>query len=205
MKWIKQWVISPFSHPCSPNLTPFSYQAEGRALAPSSSSSYNLRSQGPAELGAEVLDTCALKGDPIRFRRWLHNEIRNEWEKIWEDASKFQLEEHEDIVVWSLGKNNKFTVKSVYNGLTKNDCGFSHKRIWKGKIPAKIKIFLWLLSCNALLTKDNLQKRKWMGDPSCAFCDCLESISHLFSSVLWPVWFGLLLLNVLAQITFQLI
>ena len=50
--------------PCSPNLTPFSYQAQGRALAPSSSSSYNLRSQGPAELGAEVLDkkiSCSQK------------------------------------------------------------------------------------------------------------------------------------------------
>jgi hypothetical protein len=47
---------------------------------------------------------CALKGDQIRFRRWLHNEIRNEWEKIWEDASKFQLEDQEDIVDWNLGK-----------------------------------------------------------------------------------------------------
>jgi len=64
---------------------------------------------------------CALKGDPILFRRWLHIEIINEWERIWEDASKFQLEEQEDIVVWNMGKNNKFTVKSVYNGLTKND------------------------------------------------------------------------------------
>ena len=103
---------------------------------------------------------CALKGDPIRFRRWLHTEIRNEWEKFWKDASKFQLEEHENIVIWNLGKNNKFTVKSVYNGLTKNDCGFYHKRIWRGKIRAKIKIFLWLLSCNALLTKDNLRNKK---------------------------------------------
>ena len=67
----------------------------------------------------------------------------------------------------------------------KNDYGFYHKRIWKDKIPAKIKIFLWLLSCNALVTKDNLQKRNWLGDPSCAFCDCPESISHLFFQ--WPV------------------
>jgi len=83
-------------------------------------------------------------------------------------------------VVWKLGKSNSFTVKSIYNGLSKAESGIYHKRIWKGKIPAKIKIFLWLMTNNAILTKDNLQKMKWQGDPSCAFCDCVETVSHLF-------------------------
>jgi hypothetical protein len=33
---------------------------------------------------------------------------------------------------------------------------------------------------NAILTKDNLLKRKWSGDPSCYFYDNDENISHLF-------------------------
>jgi len=82
--------------------------------------------------------------------------------------------------MWNLWENKKFSVKSVCNELTKNEHGVFNKRIWTRKIPQKIKIFLWLLSKGALLTKDNLRRRNWNGDPSCAFCDCVETISHLF-------------------------
>jgi hypothetical protein len=41
---------------------------------------------------------------------------------------------------------------------------------WKAKIPLKIKIFTWLVFQNAILTKDNLSKRKWKSNISCAFC-----------------------------------
>ena len=86
--------------------------------------------------------------------------LRTSWEKIWHDACNFQLRGDHDTVVLKLGKSNMFTVKSVYNGLSKSESGIYRKRIWKGKIPAKIKIFLWLMTNNAILTKDNLQKRK---------------------------------------------
>lgn len=43
-----------------------------------------------------------------------------------------------------------------------NDAGPSFKIIWKGKVPAKIKVFIWLVENNAILTnKDNMIKRKW--------------------------------------------
>ena len=32
----------------------------------------------------------------------------------------------------------------------------------------------------AILTKDNLIKRKWQGDPLCVFCNNPENIEHLF-------------------------
>jgi hypothetical protein len=64
--------------------------------------------------------------------------------------------------------------------MSANDSSPSHKKIWKGKVPAKIKIFLWLLMNNAVLTKDNLLKRKWVGSPTCYFCDKDETVSHLF-------------------------
>jgi len=84
------------------------------------------------------------------------------------------------MVLWSLEKNIKFSVRSMYNALTRSDAGIYHKMLWKGKIPTKIKIFMWLLMNDAILTKDNLLKRKWQGDPTCYFCDEPESISHLF-------------------------
>jgi hypothetical protein len=43
--------------------------------------------------------------------------------------------------------------------MTRSDAGSHHKMIWKGKVPAKIKIFMWLMANNAILTKDNLIKR----------------------------------------------
>lgn len=57
--------------------------------------------------------------------------------------------------------------------------GHCNKEIWKAKIPPKIKIWMWLISKNAILTKDNLIKRNWHGDKYCAFCSQEESIQHL--------------------------
>jgi hypothetical protein len=45
--------------------------------------------------------------------------------------------------------------------MTRDDIGDSYTRIWKTKIPYKIKIFLWLVEKRAILTKDNLIRRKW--------------------------------------------
>jgi hypothetical protein len=133
-----------------------------------------------------------IQGEPICFRRWLHFELRAQWEKVWEAARNFQLDNSQDNIFWNLGKSGKFTVKSVYDGLTKDDSGLYHKKIWKSKIPAKIKIFLWLMTFDALLTRDNLRKRKWQGDPCCVFYDGEESISHLFfqcpiARIVWSV------------------
>jgi hypothetical protein len=44
----------------------------------------------------------------------------------------------------------------------------------------KIKIWLWLIWHNAIATKDNLLKRRWIGSASCQFCHKDESISHIF-------------------------
>jgi hypothetical protein len=51
---------------------------------------------------------------------------------------------------------------------------------WKAKIPLKIKFILWYLKRGVILTKDNLVRRKWMGDSKCKFCGLEETIQHLF-------------------------
>lgn len=55
-----------------------------------------------------------------------------------------------------------------------------YKIIWKAKIPLKVKIFLWFICHNAILTKDNVLRRNWEGDSKCLFCDNEETILHLF-------------------------
>jgi hypothetical protein len=54
-----------------------------------------------------------------------------------------------------------------------------NSHLWKIKVPLKIKVFLWLLYREAILTKDNLVKRNWNGNIMCCFCNQLETIRHL--------------------------
>jgi hypothetical protein len=43
----------------------------------------------------------------------------------------------------------------------KDDHGNSYKRVWKAKILAKIKTFMWLVEQGAIMTKDNMVRRNW--------------------------------------------
>jgi hypothetical protein len=89
------------------------------------------------------------------------------------------LSEEKDKVTWRWTHNKKNSVSSVYRFLSRDECGASYARIWKAKIPEKIKICMWLIDQNAILTKDNMIKKKWVGDPGCYFCGIDETIDHL--------------------------
>jgi hypothetical protein len=54
--------------------------------------------------------------------------------------------------------------------------------LWFVRVPLKINIFMWLTTTHgSILTKDILLHRGWKGkDASCIFCDCNETIDHLF-------------------------
>ena len=52
--------------------------------------------------------------------------------------------------------------------------------VWHLKIPPRIHFFLWLLSKNKLLTRDNLSLRRKVDDQSFLFCMENESVHHLF-------------------------
>jgi hypothetical protein len=43
---------------------------------------------------------------------------------------------------------------------------------------------MWLVEQNAILTKDNLLKKKWQGTPDCYMCGEPKSVDHLFFSCL---------------------
>jgi len=54
------------------------------------------------------------------------------------------------------------------------------EKIWKAKLPLKIKIFMCLIHQNSILTKDKLLRRGWNRDSKCMFCREDESVLHLF-------------------------
>ena len=95
-----------------------------------------------------------------------------------EGVNKF---EEEDQIIWNFSSNGKYSVQSLY-------AVSSHRGVipvyvhaaWKINIPPRIQIFLWLLTKNKLLTRDNLAKRREVLDQSYLFCSERESICDLF-------------------------
>ena len=52
--------------------------------------------------------------------------------------------------------------------------------MWKFKVPHRVHVFLWLLSNNRLLNRDNLTIRRKLDDMTCLFCAENETINNLF-------------------------
>ncbi|XP_026383952.1 uncharacterized protein LOC113279473 [Papaver somniferum] len=88
-----------------------------------------------------------------------------------------------DELQWSLTKNHKFSVSSVYEILTEQDTslpsGPIFNFIWKLKCPPKIGFFLWLLAYNRMPTIDLLRRRNIDVPADFLFCNETESSSHL--------------------------
>lgn len=71
-------------------------------------------------------------------------------------------------------------------------CGFPQKFPWNIKIPAKIKVFLWLMTRKSILTSGNILKRGWKGSKNYVYCGKDETINHLFfqcsaSKLVWSL------------------
>ena len=90
-----------------------------------------------------------------------------------------------------------FSVKSMYFHLCSCSVGIYHyRKLWKIKVPLKVKIFMWLVQNNSILTRDNLTRRGWQGDARCAFCSEPESVNIfsltaprlVMSGVWWRWW-----------------
>jgi hypothetical protein len=68
----------------------------------------------------------------------------------------------------------------MYQAFIDTNIVSNNSYLWKIKMPLKIKVFIWLLYREAILSKDNLIKRNWHGNVRCCFCDRLETIQYLF-------------------------
>jgi hypothetical protein len=73
-----------------------------------------------------------------------------------------------------------FTVRSMYLDAIDTHLPFQHKKIWKWKLPLKIKDSLWFLQKGVILTKDNLAKKNRKWSQKCVCCDMNETIQHHF-------------------------
>jgi hypothetical protein len=124
----------------------------------------------------EVLSTVSLNVS----RMFLNQNNRRLWNELVGRIMHVRLNDQANVFIWNLYQNVQYTVKSLYLVLISNGLTNMNKQLWKLKVPLKIKIFMWYLKREVVLTKDNLVRHNWDGRKQCIFCLRDESIQHLF-------------------------
>lgn len=120
------------------------------------------------------------RGWRLTLRRWLDEGKQNQLRRLQDITTSFAMWGGSVIVRDGFGKKNgSFSVKSMYKHFFSEGTNEPNKKIWKAKLPLKIKILMWLIHQNSILTKNNLSRRGWNGDSKCMFCRENESILHL--------------------------
>ena len=116
----------------------------------------------------------------LTFRRMVSEQGMNLWWELVNLMSEVTLSEEGDQIIWAYSSSGKYSVQSLYAVV--NFRGISPvfvSSIWKLPIPPRVQFFLWLLSKNKLLTRDNVAKRRTVNDNTCLLCSEKESINHL--------------------------
>jgi hypothetical protein len=88
----------------------------------------------------------------VSFRRYLTRNNLMLWNDLVRRIVHVQLNNQEDVFIWNLHQNGQFFVHSLY--LTLINSGI----VDTNKVPLKIKIFMWYMYKEVVLTKDNLAK-----------------------------------------------
>jgi hypothetical protein len=91
-----------------------------------------------------------------------------------------QLTDRSDLFKWSLNHNGQFSVSSMHQAFLDTNVVPNNSYLWKIKVPLKIRVFLWLLWREVILTKDNLVKRNWNGNVMCNFLAILRPYNIYF-------------------------
>ena len=115
------------------------------------------------------------------FRRCVDGRLYNLWLEVVQLASTISFTDEEDSLIWQFKSHGVYSSQSLYKVI--NFRGISPvfvPAVWALKVPPRVHFFLWLLSKNKVLTRDNLSIRKKIKDPTCLFCSEAETINHLF-------------------------
>ena len=88
-------------------------------------------------------------------------------------------------MIWNFSSNRVYSKQTLYRVISfRGVLPVYVPAVWGLKIPPRVHFFLWLLSKNKVLTRDNLNiRKKIVEDRSCLFCTEPESFHHLFFNV----------------------
>ena len=90
-----------------------------------------------------------------------------------------------DRLAWGETSNGKFTVKSAYELITRDDdprpyMGNFFKTMWRVVAPERVKIFLWLVGNQAIMTNAERYRRHLSWTDVCQVCKGgIETIIHV--------------------------
>ncbi|WVZ50906.1 LOW QUALITY PROTEIN: hypothetical protein U9M48_002112 [Paspalum notatum var. saurae] len=138
---------------------------------------------------ASVLNSVPLN---ISFRRTLIGDNLVSWYELVLKVANISLAKGNNEFRWDLNKGGAYSVQFLYNVLIQDRSIPRNSKLWKLKIPLKIKIFLWYLKNRVILTKDNLVKRKWKGDTKSWLNVYSKKLKfHILlgaSAICWAIW-----------------
>ena len=94
----------------------------------------------------------------LSFRRSVSVSLMGLWYELLSIIEDVHLNDEPDQIIWSFSSNGKFFVQSLYAVINHHGVTPVYVRaVWKLTAPPRVQIFLWLLSKNKLLTRDNLE------------------------------------------------
>ena len=115
------------------------------------------------------------------FRRTVGPHLSRMWVEVVQIASTIEFSGGEDNLIWQFTPDGVYSSQSMYKIISfRGTTPVFLSSIWDLKIPPRVQIFLWLLSKNKILTRDNLAKRQKVDTVSCLLCSEHESVQHLF-------------------------
>jgi len=138
----------------------------------------------------EVWDGSSLK---CSFRRNMDDGLEQQWMEVCQLASTISFTSEEDSLIWQFSSKGSYSTQTLYKVI--NFRGIHPATVpalWSLKVPPRVHFFLWLVSKNEVLTRDNLGKRRKVEDATCMFCCEIESVQHLFfdcvlATQLWKI------------------
>lgn len=106
---------------------------------------------------------------------------RDAWSDLKTGLSGVELSRDKDKVIWCLERSGRFSVKSLYRFWSFGGVISSrNQKLWKSRIPLKVKVFVWLLYQDRLPTAVNLKTKNWKGNVNCSLCGVPEDTNHIF-------------------------
>lgn len=105
----------------------------------------------------EVLES---RGAMVRFRRILHGILLCEWHEIVAIIHSYTLTADPDVPLWKWDPKQQFTT-SWYCFLSFRGVQVQYVILWwQVPVPLKVRVFMWLLFRNKILTKSVLKKKE---------------------------------------------
>jgi hypothetical protein len=81
------------------------------------------------------------------------------WEEVLSIAASLELNNEDDEPVWQYNSSEVYSSQSLYRVINfRGVLPVFVPVVWKLRVPPRIHFFLWLLSNDKLLTRNNLEK-----------------------------------------------